>query len=141
MTTTLNFATAKITFLLLLAMPGISQAALMRPASPEGKKLVERIAEEASLAFVEQTEALTSSDVDSEKFRASCENAKSAILAQLESLDIQESSTLASAKHSLETVTCPESDAMEFAPASGQKLAHDKFFSVTLALRSPEVLY
>ncbi len=130
-----NFTILALT--LFCAMPALSEAAPMKPESAAGIKLVQRLANEAATAFIEQTDALASQESDAtEKFRTSCEGAKSAILADLESLEIKSSRDLIDAKAALEKVVCPSSDALEFAPASDQKLAHDKFFSATVSLRA-----
>jgi|GEM_PF-7067776 len=124
-------------FLSALSLPAISKASPINPASPAGMRLVQRLASEASNAFVEQTEALASNEGEAlEKFRLSCEGAKSAILADIETLEVKNSRDLLDAKAALEKVICPASDSVEFAPANGQKVAHDKFFSATVSLRS-----
>lgn len=124
-------------FVAAFSLPAISEASPIKPDSAAGLRIVQRLASEASDAFVEQTEALSSNEGESlEKFRLSCEGAKSAILADMESLEVKDSRDLLDAKAALEKVICPASDSAEFAPASGQKIAHDKFFSATVALRS-----
>lgn len=128
---------AALLFSALILICGNSEAAQVKPGSPDGLLLVQRLANEASAAFVEQTEALNSQESEGQdKFRLSCEGAKSAILSDLASLEVQASRDLLDAKAALEKVVCPSSDALDFAPASDQILAHDKFFSATVSLRS-----
>jgi len=54
----------------------------------------------------------------------------------MEALEVKESRDLLDAKAALEKVICPSSDTADYAPASDQKIAHDKFFSATVSLRS-----
>ncbi len=127
--------------LLLLALsplfPVVSEAAPMNPASAAGQVLVQRLANEAAAAFVEQTDALASDDSEAQqKFRSSCEGTKSTLLADLETLELNKSRGLLDAKAALEKIVCPASDEIEYAPASDQKLAHDRFFSATVSLRA-----
>ncbi|MGZ3651153.1 MAG: hypothetical protein ACXVB9_08810 [Bdellovibrionota bacterium] len=109
---------------LFLLLPALSQAALINPRSGEGKKIVHKLANKASQAFVSQTEQLQGKGSDE---APDCESVKSALLADLSILDVSSSSDLASAKLALEGATCSSAD---------DRKTNDHFFAATVSLRS-----
>jgi len=108
---------------LFLLLPALSQAALISPTSGEGKKIVHKLANKASQAFVSQTEQLQGKADEA----PDCEAVKSALLADLSVLDVSGSSDLASAKRALESATCSSAD---------DRKTNDHFFAATVSLRS-----
>lgn len=130
----------------LFAHASLAQAALMKPESPEGRRLVHRLADEASRVFVDQSlfiQGNTETEINEESLRASCETTKSTILADLETLELKGASDLLSAKASLEKVNCPAAAAEteEGSPAGATDIrqAHDRFFTATVYLRSSDI--
>jgi hypothetical protein len=119
--TKLLFACA--TFLL---VPGIANASLLKPASPEGLQIVHQVATKISREFVAQTEVLQGKSVGDS---TDCETVKSVALESLSALDLSASNDLATAKRALEGASCGSNDL---------KKLNNKFFTATLSIRSFE---
>ncbi len=110
-----------------LAVATPAHAALLKPTSTAGRRLVHKIADSATSAF---SESMKEHDSNFD-----CEASKSSMLEELGQLDVSGSTDLASAKAMLEKASCPGSGE----PAEIEK-SQNRLFAVTAYLRSADVL-